>query len=67
MTLRIGLAIASIAQGLRAVLGAPDYLRYVQHLRDNHPEAEVLTRKDFSGIGWKTVTASPARDAANGD
>lgn len=47
MTLRIGLAIASIAQGLRAVLGAPDYLRYVQHLRDNHPEAEVLTRKDF--------------------
>ena len=29
------------------VLGAPDYERYVEHLRACHPQAQPLSREDF--------------------
>jgi len=33
---------------MRAVLGAPDYERYVAHMRERHPELEPLTPEEFS-------------------
>ena len=32
---------------LRAIVGAPDYERYLAHMRSAHPEATPLTRAEF--------------------
>lgn len=40
-------AITHFASAVRRVLGAPDYERYVAHLRANHPGAEPLCRNEF--------------------
>lgn len=40
-------AISGIARVLRAVLGAPDYERYLAHVSSRHPEREPLSRSDF--------------------
>jgi len=38
---------ASIARGLRAMLGVPDYERYVMHLTEAHPRSTPLSREQF--------------------
>ena len=47
MTDRIGSTLTSIARGLRAMLGAPDDERYVNHVLATHPGAEPMTREEF--------------------
>ena len=47
MTQRLVSAFTGIARGLRAVLGAPDYERYVAHVREAHPEREPVTKAEF--------------------
>jgi uncharacterized short protein YbdD (DUF466 family) len=37
-----------ILRALRLVIGAPDYERYVEHLRAHHPEQRRLTREEFA-------------------
>ena len=32
---------------VRTVIGAPDYDRYVAHMRQHHPECEVAPRDEF--------------------
>lgn len=32
---------------LRRIVGAPDYERYVRHLRVHHPQIVPLTREEF--------------------
>ena len=32
---------------VRTVIGAPDYDRYVQHMRARHPSCEVVSRDEF--------------------
>jgi uncharacterized short protein YbdD (DUF466 family) len=32
---------------LHAVMGVPDYERYVRHLRARHPECAIPTRREF--------------------
>ena len=32
---------------LRTIIGAPDYDRYLQHMRDHHPECQVASRDEF--------------------
>lgn len=32
---------------LRTVMGAPDYDRYVAHMRTHHPESEPASRDEF--------------------
>jgi uncharacterized short protein YbdD (DUF466 family) len=39
--------LASMARVLRAVLGAPDYDRYLAHLARRHPDAVPLSRAEF--------------------
>ena len=47
MTARIGSAISGIVRGLRTMLGAPDYERYLEHVKSAHPEVEPMPRGDF--------------------
>jgi uncharacterized short protein YbdD (DUF466 family) len=37
MTDRLVSVFASIARGIRAVLGVPDYERYLAHMRESKP------------------------------
>ena len=32
---------------VRTVIGAPDYDRYVAHMREHHPECEVASHDEF--------------------
>lgn len=32
---------------LRTIIGAPDYERYVTHMRAQHPECDVVSRDEF--------------------
>ncbi len=40
--------LSRCARTLRFVIGAPDYERYVEHMRASHPTAPVLSRSDFA-------------------
>jgi len=40
-------AVSSVARAMRAVLGVPDYSRYVAHMRESHPSLRVMTRDEF--------------------
>ncbi|MDQ3081127.1 MAG: YbdD/YjiX family protein [Gemmatimonadota bacterium] len=48
MIRRIAATLAGIARSLRAILGVPDYERYVNHMRACHCVGDVLTREDFA-------------------
>jgi uncharacterized short protein YbdD (DUF466 family) len=39
---------AGVARILRAVLGVPDYERYVEHCRTHHPDTSPMTRDQFA-------------------
>ncbi|HUQ19200.1 MAG TPA: YbdD/YjiX family protein [Gemmatimonadaceae bacterium] len=39
--------LTSILEKLRAIIGVPDYDRYVEHCRLHHPDAELMTRDQF--------------------
>jgi uncharacterized short protein YbdD (DUF466 family) len=39
--------VRRIAGVVRAVVGAPDYDRYVAHMRAHHPECELASRDEF--------------------
>ena len=45
-TLRVRLAL--MAQVIRRIIGAPDYERYLAHLRTCHPSEFPLSREQFS-------------------
>ncbi len=47
MTETLVVRLFSIARTMRAVLGAPDYERYVEHVRVAHPECEPMSRDQF--------------------
>ncbi len=37
-----------LARVVRQVIGAPDYERYLQHMRTAHPERPPMTRDEFA-------------------
>ncbi len=45
---RIAATLAGIARSLRAILGVPDYERYVVHMRACHRGGAVLTPEAFA-------------------
>lgn len=47
MTKKLESALAGFARSLRAMLGAPDYERYLLHLRECHPGRIPLSREAF--------------------
>jgi len=40
-------AASAAARAVRTAIGAPDYERYVAHMRERHPDARPLTREEF--------------------
>jgi uncharacterized short protein YbdD (DUF466 family) len=44
---RLGSVFANIGRVMRLMLGAPDYERYVTHVRDAHPGCIPLSRSQF--------------------
>jgi uncharacterized short protein YbdD (DUF466 family) len=43
----LALRLRAAARVLRTLMGAPDYERYVAHVRARHPGAEPLSREAF--------------------
>ena len=48
MTEEIARLASRFAHTLRTVIGAPDYERYLSHLRECHPNEKPLTRTEFA-------------------
>jgi len=40
--------VAGVARTMRAILGVPDYDRYVEHCRSRHPDALPMTEDQFA-------------------
>jgi len=40
--------VARISRAVRAIIGAPDYARYLAHLRAKHPDTTPLSREEFA-------------------
>ncbi len=40
-------ALDALARTVRRVIGAPDYERYLAHVREHHPGRVPLTREEF--------------------
>ena len=47
MSARFSSLLAGFARALRAVLGAPDYDRYLEHVRTEHPGCQPMTVAEF--------------------
>jgi uncharacterized short protein YbdD (DUF466 family) len=39
--------IARMTHAIRAIIGAPDYARYLAHLRARHPDTIPLSHEEF--------------------
>ena len=39
--------LRAAARAVRAMMGAPDYERYLAHVRARHPDVEPLSREAF--------------------
>jgi uncharacterized short protein YbdD (DUF466 family) len=39
--------LRSALRVVRAIIGAPDYDRYVAHMREHHPGCQIATRDEF--------------------
>jgi len=40
--------ITRLTRALRAIIGVPDYARYLAHQRAKHPGAKPLSREEFA-------------------
>ncbi len=40
--------VRAIGEATRRIIGAPDYERYLAHMRQHHPAARPLTRDEFA-------------------
>ena len=47
MTETLVVRLTGIARAIRAVVGAPDYERYVEHVMFSHPGTEPMSRDQF--------------------
>jgi uncharacterized short protein YbdD (DUF466 family) len=45
---RLAAAAAALRRVLHQVIGAPDYERYVAHVRECHPDRAPMTREEFA-------------------
>ena len=58
-------AFAGVRWYLREVTGESAYDRYVEHIRRDHPDAIVMSRRDFERMApWTTATPTRAPAAA---
>ena len=43
----VRLQLRSLCSACRSVFGIPDYERYLAHIAERHPDAVVLSRREF--------------------
>ena len=43
----LGTLLTRLARSLRVVIGAPDYERYLAHMREHHPESRPLSEAEL--------------------
>jgi len=43
----LGSRVRRALRVLRTIIGAPDYERYVAHMRAHHPDCDVVSRDEF--------------------
>ncbi len=48
MTEKLAVRLTGIARAMRAVLGVPDYERYVAHMLEDHPGCQPMSRDQFA-------------------
>jgi uncharacterized short protein YbdD (DUF466 family) len=48
VTARVLSLLSGFARTVRFVIGAPDFERYAEHMRDHHPSEKPLTRAEFA-------------------
>ncbi len=48
MIARFRSSLSRLGAVLRAVAGAPDYARYLAHMRSAHPRARIMTETEFN-------------------
>src|SRR5207237_5983120 len=51
--------VDSVARTLRAIIGVPDYERYVEHCRLHHPECVPMTRDQFAKDRFENKYSKP--------
>ncbi len=51
--------VDSVARTLRAIIGVPDYDRYVEHSRVHHPDCLPMTRDEFAKERFETKYSKP--------
>jgi uncharacterized short protein YbdD (DUF466 family) len=49
----------AVARALRAVAGAPDYERYLEHMHAHHPSGAKLTAREFAEQRWQERYSRP--------
>ncbi|MEI6813945.1 MAG: YbdD/YjiX family protein [bacterium] len=49
----------AIVRMCRAIVGAPDYAGYVQHLREHHPDITPLSEPEFQKERWDAKYSRP--------
>ncbi len=52
-------ALARAARVARAVIGVPDYERYLEHRRSRHPDEPLLSQEQFAREGERARYERP--------
>ena len=55
----LGARVAAAARIVRAIVGAPDYERYLAHMRRRHPAQRPLTRDEFVSASMRDRYEKP--------
>lgn len=51
--------VDSVARTLRAIIGVPDYERYVEHCRAHHPDCAPMTQDQFAKASFENKYSKP--------
>ena len=52
-------AVSRALRTVRTIIGAPDYDRYLEHMRDHHPDCDVASRDEFMRQRLETRYSKP--------
>jgi uncharacterized short protein YbdD (DUF466 family) len=52
---------AMVVALVRKIIGVPDYERYQQHMREHHPECEMMSEREFSEDRLLTKYSKPGQ------
>jgi len=59
VTKLLAAAIDEIARGMRAIVGVPDYERYLRHMSEHHPDLQPLSVEQFASDSYERRFSKP--------